>query len=246
MFIYNKYHLIYNQLIDKAKNRNFSSKKEAKKKFDYVELHHILPKSLGGNNDSVNTVFLTAREHFIAHLLLVRFTIGEAKQKMVFAINKMTNISDNQIRHLPKSYQYEFIRKNFSKHISEFKTGKIGTPKTEAQKLEASKKSKGIPKSPTTIQNMIASWDNMERKLDLKARNKKNQILNNMWKNDEFRNRMVKSASIRQKSRLSDPTILNKAVSNLNTKMVCVCCGVTTNAGNYYRWHGDNCKHREN
>ena len=34
------------------------------------ERHHILPRSMGGSNDSSNIVTLTLREHFIAHWLL--------------------------------------------------------------------------------------------------------------------------------------------------------------------------------
>lgn len=36
----------------------------------YYEKHHIIPKSLGGSNSSKNLILLTAKEHFIAHLLL--------------------------------------------------------------------------------------------------------------------------------------------------------------------------------
>ena len=38
----------------------------------YVEKHHIIPKSEGGLDESDNLVNLTAREHYIAHLLLAK------------------------------------------------------------------------------------------------------------------------------------------------------------------------------
>jgi hypothetical protein len=38
----------------------------------YTEVHHILPKSLGGNDNNENLVRLGAREHFICHLLLTK------------------------------------------------------------------------------------------------------------------------------------------------------------------------------
>lgn len=38
----------------------------------YYERHHILPKCMGGDNSKENLVLLTAREHFIAHRLLIR------------------------------------------------------------------------------------------------------------------------------------------------------------------------------
>jgi hypothetical protein len=37
---------------------------------EYGEKHHIVPRSLGGNNSKENLVRLTAREHFICHALL--------------------------------------------------------------------------------------------------------------------------------------------------------------------------------
>lgn len=36
------------------------------------EQHHIIPKCLGGSNDSSNLILLTPREHFLAHWLLWR------------------------------------------------------------------------------------------------------------------------------------------------------------------------------
>ena len=56
------YKKLYNLLITKAQRRN--------RVVGYFEVHHILPKSLGGLNTSDNLVKLTAREHFIAHKLL--------------------------------------------------------------------------------------------------------------------------------------------------------------------------------
>lgn len=38
----------------------------------YAERHHIVPKSAGGTNTVENLVWLTAREHFLAHWLLFR------------------------------------------------------------------------------------------------------------------------------------------------------------------------------
>lgn len=46
--------------------------KRTKDKSNYYESHHILPRSLGGGNEKSNLVLLTAREHFIAHKLLVK------------------------------------------------------------------------------------------------------------------------------------------------------------------------------
>ena len=39
----------------------------------YYEKHHINPKWLGGNDTKDNLILLTAKEHFIAHLLFPNF-----------------------------------------------------------------------------------------------------------------------------------------------------------------------------
>jgi hypothetical protein len=61
IFINNKYTNWYNSIINNVKNRNITG---------YTEKHHIIPSSLGGDNSKENIVSLTAREHFVCHLLL--------------------------------------------------------------------------------------------------------------------------------------------------------------------------------
>lgn len=55
----------YFDLINNAKNRILTEK---------YEIHHILPRSLGGNDELDNLVKLTYREHYLAHYLLYKFT----------------------------------------------------------------------------------------------------------------------------------------------------------------------------
>lgn len=57
------YAKIYDKLIAKARQRVLVG---------YGEKHHILPRCMGGGNSKENIVLLAAREHFIAHKLLVR------------------------------------------------------------------------------------------------------------------------------------------------------------------------------
>lgn len=59
------YQAHYNRLIETRKHRE---REEGK----YHERHHIIPKSMGGLNTDDNLIYLTAREHFLAHWLLCR------------------------------------------------------------------------------------------------------------------------------------------------------------------------------
>lgn len=71
---------IYNNLMSSRKTRNT--------KDGYYEVHHIVPKSLGGSNEGFNLIKLTAREHYIAHWLLTK--IYPNNYKMLFAFSLMS------------------------------------------------------------------------------------------------------------------------------------------------------------
>ena len=62
------YQKIYDALV------NYRLNHPAKLEFDYTENHHIIPRSLDRSleKDKSNIVNLSAREHFIAHALLVK------------------------------------------------------------------------------------------------------------------------------------------------------------------------------
>ena len=103
-FIENKYKKYYYAIVDNAKQREISG---------YVEKHHIIPRSLGGNNKVDNIVSLTAREHYICHLLLVRITLGIDKIKMQYAVGKFIQTAPGQDRKFT-SWQYKKIRESIS------------------------------------------------------------------------------------------------------------------------------------
>ena len=84
IYLSNKYTIWYYQIIDSARVR-------IKNNAEYYERHHIIPKSLGGSNDPINLVYLTAREHFICHLLLTKMVTGKMKKSMDYAAWNMIN-----------------------------------------------------------------------------------------------------------------------------------------------------------
>lgn len=128
----NKYSRWYFSLVSSRKNRILSDNV-------YIEKHHIIPRSLGGNDSDSNIVLLTAREHFIAHLLLVKMFVGEKKIKMSFALKCMTNFQNSyHSRYNPSSRIYEISRKYAVEAISFKNTGHPGYLKK--QSLESRKK----------------------------------------------------------------------------------------------------------
>ena len=76
-----KYLIEMNSILDNARNRIIDNGES-------YEIHHIIPKSLGGSDEEDNLIKLTLREHFIVHKLLYehynelkddrRYSIGQA------------------------------------------------------------------------------------------------------------------------------------------------------------------------
>lgn len=91
----------------------------------YTEKHHILPRSLGGTDDSDNIVPLTAREHFICHYLLSKmYDYGtEAWYKTNHAFMFMKSHNSGQKRYY-NSRLYESQKESFSKVMSRNQKGK--------------------------------------------------------------------------------------------------------------------------
>lgn len=78
MFLPNKYTKLYYNIINKSKST-------IKTTNDGNHVHHIIPKSLGGNNAPDNLVVLSFKQHRICHRLLIKMTEGQDRVKMSYA-----------------------------------------------------------------------------------------------------------------------------------------------------------------
>lgn len=157
IFIIMNYKKIHDRIIKRAKNRIIDG---------YIEKHHIIPKCMGGDNKKNNLVKLTAKEHWLIHLLLIEIYPDNIKLKL--AIRKMMIRSGNQQRnYIISGKQFERLRIMVSEAHSKLLTGRkmapfsdehkknislsrIGQPSgkkgyklTDEQKLRISKSSKG-------------------------------------------------------------------------------------------------------
>lgn len=136
-----KYLLVYESIISRAILRA-TSRASAKLLVGYVEAHHIIPKSfkLGGEKDKTNLAYLTAREHFICHKLLIHATKNtKYHYSSVAACAKFTQQSNKQQRLILSSHDYEFVRKCCS--IAQ--SNRIVSEETK-QKMSNSKKGKKL------------------------------------------------------------------------------------------------------
>lgn len=98
------YLIIYNFIIDRAKNRNILN--------TYYEKHHIIPKCMNGSNEEHNIVKLTAKEHFVCHHLLMKaYKNTVFYKKLLFAFYVM------HVGHYGKRYNassYEKLKMLYS------------------------------------------------------------------------------------------------------------------------------------
>ena len=117
------YDKIYKALIAKRRSETLH------RKDCYCECHHIIPFSISHDDDDGNKVLLTARGHYIAHLLLVKVYENEGGvnySKMLYAVNRMMCVGDNDCvvsterrRIRFNSRLYERFRERYREMVSE-------------------------------------------------------------------------------------------------------------------------------
>lgn len=113
----NKYSNWYFNIIDAGLERNWTKKTAPV----YVEGHHICPKSLIKNDD---IVYLTAKEHFICHLLLPKMLEGKDKDSMLYALWNISHHMKDLRKIKINSSIYNTLKEQYSKMVSEKNSGK--------------------------------------------------------------------------------------------------------------------------
>lgn len=107
----------YDNLILTRKNRPLDANK-------LYERHHIIMKSMGGSNNDDNLVYLTPREHFVAHLLLWKIYRNNKTAYAMHALSVLRRKEREPIKINSRVYQEikEALRlKPWGKHTDEMK-----------------------------------------------------------------------------------------------------------------------------
>lgn len=97
------YQRIYNTIIKRSKQRTL---------LEYAEEHHIVPRCVGGTDDSHNLVMLTPEEHYVCHQLLVKIYPGNIK--LVKAAMFMVSSNKHQRR---SNKTYGWLKKQYSEYM---------------------------------------------------------------------------------------------------------------------------------
>lgn len=204
------YSKIYSQLIERSKNRELDC---------YTEIHHIVPRCFGGLDESSNLVKLTAREHFIAHLLLCK--IYPNHKGLRLALWMMTNVKDErQQRHRPNSRLYEMIRLEYSESVRGENNPNYGKTHSLETREKMSQKAK------ERIGEKNSFYDKTH---SLETREKIKISLTGLKHSEETRKKMSEYRKGKKK--------------NFKT-IACPICGKEGKGPNISRYHFNNCKNK--
>jgi hypothetical protein len=192
----------------------------------YAEVHHIVPRSLGGSDDADNLIRLTARQHFIAHWMLARALGGSASRAFFMMSNfgKYGKVN---------SSTYQIARKEYADQVSKQLKGKPSQSAfSDETRQKMREKKLGRKHSPEHIEKVRLSrlGKKMSAEFCRKVSNAKKGISTrgSGWK-------------------LSEETKRKIIESNLNRPIIeCPHCQKRVkDHGGAKRWHFDRCKYRQ-
>lgn len=247
-FLSNKYSSIYYSIINRAQTRILT---------EYKERHHIIPQCMGGTNDKSNLVDLTAREHFIAHLLLTKM-VDDVNHltSLKFALAKFRQCNSKQKRYVFNSWEFEQVRKAHAEAARESMTGRKFPPKS----LEYRKKLSAIHKGkPSPLQGRIGATKGKKLTEEHRLHISKGSMGKIMNISDKERSRRSIALKENRKHRkyapLSQEVRLKISIANKGKiphnkgqpapQFICPHCRkIIRGANNFYRWHDNNCKIR--
>ena len=247
----NKYKRWYEQIVQRAKDRVLNG---------YYERHHILPRSLGGLDISENIVCLTAREHFICHWLLTKFTVGESRDKMIYALRMMrTNNSGQRYTSKITARVYENLKTDYSEIQRQRILGENNPMygkkfyRSEEGRIKQAQSVSGDnngAKQPQSRKKISESKKGVKRKSFSEEWKQKMSEAHKGEKNHRYGVKVSEETrakiSAKMKGRKqSDEEKARRSASNLGKtkpKKLCPHCEQMIAVNTYTRWHGDNCK----
>lgn len=213
------YRKIYDNIIEKRRTDKLP-------KNVYGEEHHIVPRSLGGGDDINNIIRLTAKEHFICHLLLSEMYPKKSFEwyKMNHAF-QMMSVSMSKQRRYFNGRIYEMKKKDFSETMSWSQSGEKNSQYGKNKSDETKEK---IKKS---VNKRIGKKDNLNKKERIK-KNREEEILkythNGTFYNKQRRGLILKIFNIDLTSDFNEKII---SLKNLLVRMYCVEMKSTTQMG---------------
>lgn len=251
LFNSSKYVKLYFSIVEKALLEKRKKFHKAHPSYVYYESHHILPQAIYPEfkcfkENDWNKVLLTAKEHFIVHMLLSKCFDYTNNMKMKYPIRRMSKNNEYNAR------IYSLLKLNF-KHSEEVLSKMRGQKRTEETKRNISSALKGKTFTEEHKNNIaIAKRNTSEdtrKKMSISGKTKifteehrKNLSIatKGLSRDEKFKEKISKRflgvpKSPEQREKIS-------LASKMLPKKVCPHCGKEASPSNAKRWHFDNCK----
>lgn len=221
------YKKIYDNLIERSKDRIIDG---------YTERHHIIPKCLGGNDDKDNIAIFTAREHYIAHQLLVKIYPGN--RKLLYAAYMMGSYNNRAYEWIKiKQYEYLKTRVFTDEHRINLSNAKKGRKLTDEHKKRISYSLSGKQAWNKGMKNQYSI------NLSDENRNKKSEIMkNNKYSlgREPWNKGTIGLCEKNKSSFIEGHNPWNKGKKQ--NIVICPHCNKEGGILNMKRYHFDNCK----
>ena len=217
MFKSNKYTKWYYRIIDNALLR--ATKQD--------EIHHIIPRCLGGSDVNNNLVHLTYREHYIVHALLCKM---HDSKMLINALWQMSN------KNKSKYYNSNLYRVSRSLYIDRIKGDNHWS---KADEFRHSVSISWTDERKSNFSNLVSGDNHWTKKCDMSIHSSK---MREHLTTEMMRENGLKSTFVTNNP-MKNPEIAAK-YKKPKEKVVCPHCGKIGGKPVMYRYHFDNCKNK--
>jgi hypothetical protein len=237
MYLENKYTKWYESITNKAKDRTLPMP---------YEVHHIIPKSLGGSNRKDNLVKLTSHEHIICHILLTKMLTGANRAKMIYAASIMAGKSKGintrtlaKLRELHSQTKKEYVK------VHGPSRGTTGMKFDASVKKNMSEAKKG---ECNPMFNLTHSSDAKKLMSDLKSGSnnpmygKRGVLSPSYGRAPASKNKKLEELHSPEETSIIRAKFSNSAKNR--KQLTCPHCNKMGHPSNMKRWHFENCKRK--
>lgn len=233
------YKKIYERLIQRGQSRTLT---------EYSERHHIVPRCMGGTDDPLNIVRLTAEEHYVAHQLLVKINpehIGLKRALFYMTITCSKNPRNNKV--------FGWVRRQSSIAMSMFMTeylktndhprGMLGKTNSVESNIKRRNTMKGRPSHSKGKKNpklSLAKKGKAAPKLVTRLFDRREMDIQNfmIWCN-------IQDNPYIQQERNKRRGDKQRGKIQIQNKVECPYCQKVGGESIMKRWHFENCKYKE-
>lgn len=187
----------YERFIDALKNQSVNG---------LVEMHHIVPKSMGGSNKKSNLIALTPRQHYIAHWMLWKAYGNKMAQAFWF-------MNNNGKHKAISSRSYEKLVKDARKAMSGENASWYGKKATKEMRAKQSEKRKAYMANPEARENVRKH--RASQIIPSEAYERQAKVMSSLiWMNDGNRSYRVKPELVNEK--LDEGLMHGRIMSHIN------------------------------